>query len=197
MESSQIRVSFVEDEEERHIFIPRLHMDPDTIVQRLSRRFSQRSLACGRSNGAQEKPETVSIVEDIMATPVITVGLDEEAGDMMDLMKAHRIRHLAVVENDRLRGIVSDRDILEITSPFIGKAAERKADLDTQRSKAHQFMTREVVTIEPSASLCLASTMMDAHRIHCLPVVEKEALVGIITSTDLLAALCVIDPSYQ
>lgn len=57
MEPSQIRGSYAEDEKERHILIPRLHMDSDTIVQRLSRRLPQGRVSKGcANNGTAPSP---------------------------------------------------------------------------------------------------------------------------------------------
>lgn len=75
----------------------------------------------------------------------------------------------------RLVGIVTDRD----TRPFLGHLAEIPVS---------EAMTREVVTVHPQTRLEEAARLLLRHKIAALPVVDDEAVVGIITTTDILAA---------
>lgn len=205
MESSAASVAHLEEGEENSRPMPRL--ETESAIEKLKRRFPNRRFACwcgsrpDTDSSTDEEPPAamrllaaeVGTVADIMASPVITVGLDVETHEIIELMETHDIRHLPVLIEGHLRGIVSDRDVLSSMSPFLGKMAERAADTATLHNKAHQLMTREVITIHPGASLCQASTLMEGNRIHCLPVLEGEELVGIITATDLLSALSVCE----
>ncbi len=87
-------------------------------------------------------------------------------------------------------GIVSDRDILRALSPFAGTATEREADAQTMVRKAHQVMKRHVVTVPADAPVAAAFLLMARMRVHCLPVMRGERLVGLITPTDLILAVC-------
>jgi acetoin utilization protein AcuB len=117
-------------------------------------------------------------VRDIMATNLVTVGPNEASQRAYQLMRDHRFRHLPVVANGRLVGILSDRDLRPILfSP--GLAETRVADL----------MTEQPTTIAPDAGVEDAASLLVVKKIGCLPVVEGDRLIGIITETDLLAVL--------
>ena len=86
------------------------------------------------------------------------------------------------VEDDegRLVGLISHRDLLRLL------AQDRHARTG-QSITAQEIMKRELVTIAPETSIFEALHMMRRHRVSCLPVVENERLVGIITAYDFLA----------
>lgn len=117
-------------------------------------------------------------VRDVMSTKLVTVGPGESARHAYDLMRDHRFRHLPVVAEGRLVGILSDRDLRPVLlSP--GLAESRVAEL----------MTEHPVTIAPDAPVEEAASLLVARKIGCLPVLEEGRLVGIVTETDLLAVL--------
>lgn len=117
-------------------------------------------------------------VRDIMATTLVTVGPHEPSRRAYQLMRDHRFRHLPVVSNGRLVGILSDRDLRPIVfSPSLAETPV--ADL----------MTEPPTTIAPDAGIEDAASLLVVKRIGCLPVVEGDRLVGIVTETDLLAVL--------
>jgi acetoin utilization protein AcuB len=134
-------------------------------------------------------------IADIMHPGVLSVTPDTSLRTVRDLFDQHGYHHLLVVEGGRLLGILSDRDLLRNISPFIGRAlGERQQDLATLERRAHQIMTRKLVTVTPSTELGDAvRTMLDA-RVHCLPVVnERGSPVGIVSGVDLLAALAGVE----
>lgn len=117
-------------------------------------------------------------VRDVMSTKLVTVGPGESARHAYDLMRDHRFRHLPVVVEGRLVGILSDRDLRPVLlSP--GLAGSRVGEL----------MTAHPVTIAPDAPVEEAASLLVARKIGCLPVLEEGRLVGIVTGTDLLAVL--------
>jgi len=95
------------------------------------------------------------------------------------LMRDKQIRHLVVMENDDLRGILSDRDLLAgITWDAAGP--------DGIQDQVRHIMTTSIATIEPEATLTDAAQRMIKWKIGALPVVDDGNLTGIITETDLL-----------
>ena len=117
-------------------------------------------------------------VRDVMSTELVTIRPAESARRAYEIMRDRRIRHLPVIENDRLVGILSDRDLRPILlSPGLTGAS------------VAELMSEALTTIAPDASVEDAASLLVVRKIGCLPVVEGERLVGIVTETDLLAVL--------
>jgi acetoin utilization protein AcuB len=130
-------------------------------------------------------------VDQIMARDIIAIAMDDDVGRVRELFEEHRFHHLLVIEQGRLMGVISDRDLLRNLSPFIGRRSERNQDVETLDRRVHQIMTRKPVTIPPEMKVEDAARLMLKSRVSCLPVVtEKRHAVGIVTSRDLLDVLC-------
>ena len=130
------------------------------------------------------------LVKDIMSTQVETLIPDDDLDLAAMLMRLDRIRHLPVLENGQLVGVVSQRDIARHkTSPSSGLSTEdqRIADL---RIKIRDIMVHDVITTTPDTPLIDAVKKMRRHHLGCLPVIENDhmgnELVGILTESDLL-----------
>ncbi len=130
------------------------------------------------------------LVADLMSTHIVTVTPEEGLDQIRRLFDRHRFHHLLVIERDRLVGVISDRDLLRATSPFVDTLSERPQDLATLRKRAHQIMTREPVVASRNDSVPQAAAAMLRHRVSCLPVVALDGRVeGILSSRDLMRAL--------
>jgi acetoin utilization protein AcuB len=104
------------------------------------------------------------------------------------LMQQHRIRHLPVLEDGRLVGIVSDRDIrLVLPSPATSLSVYEIGYLLT-RLTVGEIMTYFPVTIGADRLMDEAVKRMLAYKVDALPVVEHGKLIGIVTRTNLLQA---------
>ena len=130
-------------------------------------------------------PQTVA---DIMTAPPVTITLDSTMEEVRAIFEARRFHHLVVLDdNRRAVGVVSDRDLLSTVSPFVGKMAERSADLASLQRKAHQVMSRKLVAVRPNTLLRAAARVMLDYKISCLPVVDKDLrCVGILTIRDVV-----------
>lgn len=126
------------------------------------------------------------IVAEMMTRAVVTVAPGDRAVDAAERARRHRVRHLPVVEDGRLVGIVTDRDLRDAApSPHLGaEAAQAAAGL-----RVAHLMQRHVVTAHPLDRLADAARVLSERRIGCLPVVDRGRLVGIITETDVLRCL--------
>jgi predicted transcriptional regulator len=125
-------------------------------------------------------------VRELMTTDVATIGRNDELTIADDIMKMKRLRHLPVVEEGRLVGMLTQRDLFHAalsTALNFGEKAQ-KGFLKTVVAK--EVMTDEVLTIDPDADVKEAARLMIEHKIGCLPVVESGKLVGLVTETDLL-----------
>ena len=125
------------------------------------------------------------LVKDSMAREIVTLLPDETAATALALCRERRIRHLPVLEEGRIVGIVSDRD-LRSSTPALGDP-DRAAAL--QEVLVVDVMAREVVTVLPDDPIEQAANTMREGKIGCLPVVEGDDLVGIITASDVMDAL--------
>jgi acetoin utilization protein AcuB len=125
------------------------------------------------------------LVRDWMAREVVTVGPETTAAKALALCRGHRIRHLPVLEGGRLVGVISDRD-LRAATPALG-APNRAAALEHIR--VADEMARDVATARPEDPIEDAATAMCERKIGCLPVLDGEALAGIVTSSDVMMAL--------
>jgi len=120
-------------------------------------------------------------VAEVMTRDVIATAPDHSVQEAITLVARHRFRHLLVVtEDQRLAGVISDRDLLRfmIREPQWGTAA------------VAEVMRPDPVTVNPATPLSTAIAEMLNRRINCLPVVDADnRVVGILTSTDLLRTL--------
>jgi acetoin utilization protein AcuB len=121
-----------------------------------------------------------------MRTSLITLPKDATLAQARELLHTHRIRHLPIVEGDRLLGILTDRDIRQASpSSAAGIGTDQTAAFLAQ-IPAIQAMIKDVRTVSPYTTIEEAARLMIEHKIGCLPVTEAGRLVGIITETDIL-----------
>ena len=125
----------------------------------------------------------------IMKTKVVSIGMDVPLRAISNMFQERGLHHALVVEDGELCGVISDRDVLKATSPFLNTPSEQNRDLGTLKKRAHQLMTRNPITITADANLEDAVQLMLQKDVACLPVLSMEGkLVGIVTWKDLLRA---------
>jgi len=117
-------------------------------------------------------------LQDIMTHPVETVAAGESADVAYTRMKLQGIRHLVVVADGAVVGILSERDV----------GGARGAALRRGRAVA-DLMAPHVVSGRPAMTVREAANLLRGHSIGCLPVVEGRKLRGIVTVSDLLELL--------
>ncbi|NLC76065.1 MAG: CBS domain-containing protein [Clostridia bacterium] len=126
------------------------------------------------------------LVEEFMKREVITIGREDSVHVALGKTKEHRIRHLPVVEGERLVGIVSDRDLRDVSPSNLLQAQ----DIDILKStKVKDIMKCPVLTAHPLDGIEEVARVMYEYKIGCLPVVKSGKLVGIVTETDILRIL--------
>ncbi len=112
-------------------------------------------------------------LRDVMKTNVESISPRESAAAAWSRMRTRRIRHLVVLDAGRVVGVVSDRDL---AGPGSLREVESVGDV----------MTTQVVSGHPEMTLRQAANQLRGRSIGCLPVMEDDKLVGILTTTDLL-----------
>ncbi len=129
-------------------------------------------------------------VKDLMTTKVFTVTPNDLIDRVFFLIHYEKLRHLPVVEKGKVVGIISDRDMYKALGPKSNsKVIETNSDnteLHVVVKKVRHIMKRGVITVTADTLASEAANLMTEHRIGALPVVEKEKLIGILTSTDIL-----------
>ncbi len=123
-------------------------------------------------------------IEAIMSTNLITVPPSVTLAEARTLMHKNRIHHIPVVEGDRLVGLVTLTNVLAATDSFLRDDSSR---IHANEIGIQDTMVTDVATVDINASLRHAALFMEKHSIGCLPVLDDERLVGIITDTDFVA----------
>ena len=128
-------------------------------------------------------------ITEVMTKEVVTVDMDATLKSIYEIFEKKKFHHLLVIEEDVLRGVISDRDVLKAVSPFLNTLAEQDRDLFTLKKRAHQIMSRKPVTITQETNSEDAARKMLSENISCLPVVSTDGKIeGIVTWKDLLKA---------
>ncbi len=116
-------------------------------------------------------------VKNWMIKKVVTISKNGLIPDALTLMKKYSIRHLPVVEDKMLIGLITASDLRQVTFPSL--MTEMRLD---------QLMIKNPITIGPDESLEEAARLIYRYKIGGLPVVDKGKLVGILTTADILTA---------
>ncbi|MBW7861187.1 MAG: CBS and ACT domain-containing protein [Rhodocyclaceae bacterium] len=126
-------------------------------------------------------------VEQIMTKEVLTVTTDTRLAQLAELMRLKKVRHVPVVDaKGRLAGIVSNRDVQRAQPSMITTLDRGEVNYLLDKVTAGDIMHKKVVTCSPRTLVEEAGRMMRPNKIGCLPVLDGESLVGIVTSVDLL-----------
>jgi CBS domain-containing protein len=124
-------------------------------------------------------------IEAIMSADPITIAKDASLADARSIMHEKHIHHLPIVnDKNEVVGLVTLTDVLAATDSFLRDDDSR---IHATEIVVSDVMVRDVATVDRHASLRSAALFLEKHRIGCLPVVENNALCGIITETDFVA----------
>lgn len=125
-------------------------------------------------------------VSQIMSTQLVTVELDDKLTTVKEIFDNARFHHLLVIDEGKLVGVVSDRDLFKAISPNIGTVRTTAQDLATLNKRVHQIVTRKPITLSPNASAAEAVAVFLDHNISCIPVVDdNNVAVGILSWRDI------------
>lgn len=123
-----------------------------------------------------------------MSAPTHRVTPDTPVDEAFRMMRQHHVRHLLVMNGEQLVGVVTDRDLRQPN-----RAARPWTVMELylvgRDLRVLSVMSTELVTAEVDDNVAYAARLMIDNAIGCLPVLDEGAVVGILTSTDLLKAL--------
>jgi len=120
------------------------------------------------------------LVEDLMTRSPLTVEASRSLADAKRLMKRWGVRHLPVMDDGELVGLISDRDV---------KLIEAHSDTRASDIALAEAMSRAPWTVAPTTPLEVAVRHMARHKLGSSVVVDNKKVVGIFTSNDGLRAL--------
>lgn len=119
-------------------------------------------------------------VSELMTRELVTLKETQNLAIADELLRLNRIRHLPVVRNGKLVGLITHRDLLKATGLKCPDPAQ-------QPLWAADIMNRQVRTVRPETPLREAVAVMLENKFGCLPVVDEEGtLLGIVTEADLV-----------
>lgn len=124
--------------------------------------------------------QTIPTIAQFMTTEPCAVDGDLTLRDARRRMSLNRIRHLLVTHDDRLAGILSERDIA---------VAESLPGVDLDKTPLSVAARERPYTCSPTATVAEVAEVMEAQRIGCVVVAENDEVVGIFTTIDALRAL--------
>ena len=128
------------------------------------------------------------LVKDFMKRDPITVKKDDSFRYALKLIRKEGIKHLPVLEGKKVVGIVTDRDLRQAAPSPATSLEVHELNYLLERLEVEAIMTKKVITVTPESKLLDAAKLLITRKIGCLPVVEQDELVGIITETDILRA---------
>lgn len=127
-------------------------------------------------------------IEDIMTRKVVAVQSDHSIHLASGVMQLKHIRHLPVLDGDRLAGLVTHRDLLRAQAAVLAAPYDPRHDASMSIPVRH-IMRTNVWTVTPKTPVLEAARIVLDHKFGCLPVVDGARLVGIVTEVDFMRVL--------
>jgi len=125
------------------------------------------------------------LVRDWMAQDPLVVSPATSVAEALWIMGQHRVRHLPVVQDDVLVGIVTQTDLLQVSPSRATSLSEWERSFLLARMQVGEAMTTSVIVVDEECPLEEAALVMAENKIGCLPVFRGGRLAGILTETDL------------
>ena len=132
-------------------------------------------------------------VREIMSKDTEVVDRNDNLRTVEERMATKQFRHLPVLEQGEVVGIVTQRDLFKATMSSAMGYGEKAQQAYLQSVCVKEIMVYPVVTVSSDISVAAAAEMMINKGIGCLPVVDAQQLIGIVTKTDLLRCLRALD----
>lgn len=127
-------------------------------------------------------------ISSIMTKDVITLNHNDNLDTAEKLFKDNHIRHIPVVSGNKVLGMLSYTDLLRIS--FADAYDEGSVDTSVYNMfTIEQVMVKNLVSISSSTTIKEVAELLAKKEFHALPVVDKDKLVGIVTTTDLIQYL--------
>ena len=126
------------------------------------------------------------VVRDIMNSNLTTLPREASLLDAAITMRRSSLRHLPIVDGERLVGIISERDVQRCSPSLLSPITQEEYNAIFETTPIEKVMLRNPITVTPDSSVRDAVAIMIDRKVGCLLVVEGERLVGIVTRSDIL-----------
>ncbi|MEW6771326.1 MAG: CBS and ACT domain-containing protein [Bacillota bacterium] len=128
-------------------------------------------------------------VHDCMTANPITITRDTPIFQALEIVQNRKIRHLPVVRDGKLIGLVTERGLLKVSPSPASTLSVYELNYILAKVTVAEAMIKDPITVGPDLPIEEAALLMREHKVGCLPVVEGNKLVGILTQTDMVEAL--------
>jgi acetoin utilization protein AcuB len=125
------------------------------------------------------------LVSDRMKQPVHTITPEMPIHEALNIMKREQIRHIPVVQDGKLVGLVTNEDLFYASPSPTTSLSIWDMNYLISKVTVKEVMTEKVITVTEDTPIEQAALIMAEHKIGCVPVMRDNTLVGIITETDL------------
>jgi CBS domain-containing protein len=130
------------------------------------------------------------LIKDVMTTQLITIESTGSLESARQIFDKNQIRHIIVVDGDKLVGILSNHDLLRVSfGDTYGDDQTTVDDAIVNMLTVKDVMRHKPISISPDSSIEDAIFILLNRRFHSLPIVENDKVVGIVTTTDFLKLL--------
>ena len=129
-------------------------------------------------------------ISSIMTTKLITLDVNDGLDKAEHLFKKYKIRHIPVIEKDKIIGMISMNDLLRIS--FADGAYREEENISSSiydMFTLRQLMIGNLETVSPDTTIKEVAELLVKREFHSLPVVENGTLKGMVTTTDLIKYL--------
>ena len=126
-------------------------------------------------------------ITEIMSSPPITGTLDDFLSEVKEMLAVNNIKHLVIIEEGKLMGVLSERDLLLAISPYVNSNVYTTRDLATLNQRVGQILERHPLYLDDQSELEDAIDMFDKNHISCIPIVDADFVPGgIVTKSDII-----------
>src|SRR6266513_6171459 len=145
------------------------------------------STGCRKTKGEiTMKNGKEGVVREIMMGSPVTLKPEDTLDLANDIISLGRIRHIPVVEDGRLVGLLSERDLMGATASQIFGLKPRSKSALLKSVLIKDVMRKKVITVTSDTKVADAAHLMADKKIGCVPVMSNGTLVGLVTTTDIL-----------
>ena len=132
------------------------------------------------------------MIREIMTTEVVSVQETDTMLDAAMIFARSSLRHLPVLRDAVLVGVVTERDVKRFTPGLLSGVTSEQYNLVLESTPISRVMTRDPMTLKPEQEVVEAADIFCTKRFGCLPVVDNGKLVGIVTTSNMLRLMAKI-----